>query len=498
MSDRRCRVSLCMIVRDEERNLAACLSPVAHLFDEIVIVDTGSHDNTKQIARSFTPHVYDFAWCDDFSAARNESVRRATGEWIFWLDADDRLSPENVARLSHLLDHELTDHPRVFLIDTVLAPVVENEEPSLVTHARLFRRSPRLSWEGRVHEQLQPNFPTLGYEQVFTDLQIDHIGYCDDVLRARKERRKIRLLRMDYAIDPHKPSTLLHLGMSLAHSNRPEAQRHLQQLLEIHPGHMTFLRRAYCTLAELLLLEQKPRAAAELTERGLALFPDDEHLQFVQASAWYRLQEYSRVTVILERIINRCPARHMQFGASANIRGKLAPRLLGTVLRLQKHYRESEQALLALLQQFPEDNIAWFDLGMVYLDAISLENMAVVVRELLKRPTGAIEAGTLTALWHLRHGDPLPAGPIIDQLIADAPHLANPRMLRCEWLSRCGAPLTAQSQALRDLLRVDPGNTEASVYLKTIEFAQSETTSSAALQPNSSGALTSIFAPATV
>src|SRR6478736_8097581 len=102
-----------MIVRDEEQNLEACLAPIADLFDEIVIVDTGSTDGTKEIARRFTPHVHDFPWCDDFSAARNESLKYATGDWIFWLDADDRLSPENVARLSNLLDQELTDHPRV-------------------------------------------------------------------------------------------------------------------------------------------------------------------------------------------------------------------------------------------------------------------------------------------------------------------------------------------------------------------------------------------------
>lgn len=487
-----------MIVRDEEQNLAACLSPVAHLFDEIVIVDTGSQDNTKEIARSFTPHVYDFAWCDDFSAARNASMQHASGDWIFWLDADDRLSPENVTRLSNLLDQELTDHPRVILIDTILAPVEDNQEPSLVTHARLFRRSPNLHWEGRVHEQLQPDFATLGYEQVFAGLQIDHIGYRDNALRERKDRRKIRLLRMDYAINPHKPSTLLHLGMSLARVNRPEAKRHLQRLLEMDLGRVTYLRRAYCTLAELLLLERKPHDAVELAERGLALFPDDEHLLFVQASAWFRLHDYVRVALLLERIISHPPVRRRQFGASANIREKLAPRLLGTVQRLQKQFYQSEQTLNAVLRQFPEDNIAWSDLGMVYIDAIDLEKFGAVVHKLLTLPTGIVDAGTLTALWYLRHGDPLSAGPIIDQLIADVPQLANPRMLRCEWLSRCGAPLAAQSQALRDLLRVDPSNTEAPVYLAAIEFAQSSPTPAVPLQPNPSGGIASIFAPAAV
>lgn len=472
MSHSRARVSLCMIVRDEERNLAACLSPLAELFDEIVIVDTGSRDNTKQIAYSFTPHVYDFPWCDDFSAARNESLRRVTGDWIFWLDADDRLSADNVARLRQLLANELTERPRVFLVDTVLPPVEGEHEPSLVTHARLFRRCPDLRWEGRVHEQLQPDWSLLGYEQVFADLQIEHIGYCDDALRSRKERRKIRLLRMDYAVDPHKPGTLLHLGSSLARANRPEAKRHLHRLLEMDLGRAPFLRRAFCTLAELYLFEQNLPAAIETTNRGLAIFSDDVHLNFVQASAWYRLREYSRVAEVLQRIMGQVPMRRPQFAAPANIREKVAPRLLGTVHRLQKHYGEAEQILTALLQEFPTDHVSWFDLGLVYLDAIALEKFASVVRELLKHPAGVVDAGVLTALWYLRHGDPLPAGPIIDQLIADAPQLVHPRMLRCEWLSRCGAPLAEQSQALRDVLRINPSDTETTHWLTAVERAQ--------------------------
>ena len=176
---RQARVSLCMIVRDEEHNLAECLAPVAGLFDEIVIVDTGSTDNTPAIAREFTPHVHEFAWCDDFAAARNESLRHATGDWIFWLDADDRVRPQDVARLKELLD-SLDERPRAFLMDTRLLPMGAQDELSLVTHQRLFRRHPNVRWQGRVHEQLRPEFVTLGYECVFSDVAIDHVGYREN------------------------------------------------------------------------------------------------------------------------------------------------------------------------------------------------------------------------------------------------------------------------------------------------------------------------------
>ena len=99
----RPRVSLCLIVKNEEHNLPACLGSAADLVDEVVVVDTGSTDGTKEVARKSGAKVHDFPWIDDFSAARNETLKHATGDWIFWMDADDRLDEDNRARLRALL-----------------------------------------------------------------------------------------------------------------------------------------------------------------------------------------------------------------------------------------------------------------------------------------------------------------------------------------------------------------------------------------------------------
>src|SRR3979411_386218 len=93
------RVSLCMIVKNEAANLPACLASIQGLPPEIVVVDTGSTDHTRDIALQFGAKVYDFPWVDSFAAARNESLKHATGDWIFWLDADDRLDNDNRCKL---------------------------------------------------------------------------------------------------------------------------------------------------------------------------------------------------------------------------------------------------------------------------------------------------------------------------------------------------------------------------------------------------------------
>ena len=106
------KISLCMIVREEEAVLERCLQSVMDVVDEIVIVDTGSKDRTKEIAAKFTDQIYDFLWCDDFSAARNFAFSKGTGDYLMWLDADDVLpesEKEKLLQLKALLSEKRYD-----------------------------------------------------------------------------------------------------------------------------------------------------------------------------------------------------------------------------------------------------------------------------------------------------------------------------------------------------------------------------------------------------
>ncbi len=97
-----CTISLCMIVRDEEDVLGRCLESVADLVDEIIIVDTGSKDHTKEIAAKYTDKIFDFPWIDDFAAARNQSFSRANCDYCMWLDADDVLTEPDRQKFAQL------------------------------------------------------------------------------------------------------------------------------------------------------------------------------------------------------------------------------------------------------------------------------------------------------------------------------------------------------------------------------------------------------------
>lgn len=146
-------ISLCMIVKNEEDSLARCLQSVDGVADEIVIVDTGSTDRTKQIAAAFTDRIYDFEWIDDFAAARNFAFAQATQDYLLWLDADDVLEPadrEKFLKLKETLDPET---------DSVMMPYhlgfnSKGEVTSSLRRNRLVKRERQFRWEKPVHELL--------------------------------------------------------------------------------------------------------------------------------------------------------------------------------------------------------------------------------------------------------------------------------------------------------------------------------------------------------
>ncbi|MBE5884047.1 MAG: glycosyltransferase family 2 protein [Lachnospiraceae bacterium] len=195
-------ISLCMIVKNEERILARCLDSVADLMDEIVIVDTGSTDRTKEIAAGYTDKIYDFQWIDDFSAARNFAFSKATMEYIYSADADEVLSADNHERFRLLKENLL---PEIELVQMKygnqlqFATVYNYDEEY---RPKLFKRKRDFVWEEPIHE-------TIRLEPVMydSDIVITHMPEQShakrDLMNFRKQivagRRLSRRLYEMYA-----------------------------------------------------------------------------------------------------------------------------------------------------------------------------------------------------------------------------------------------------------------------------------------------------------
>lgn len=143
-----------MIVKNEEEVLSQCLSSVAELCDEIIIVDTGSTDATKRIAKKFTNRVYDFEWIDDFSAARNFSFSKATMDYIFWIDADDVLPKDSFNKFKILKSNLDNTVDAVSMLYHIAFDENGNSTFSYMRN-RIVKRSLQAKWIGFVHEYLE-------------------------------------------------------------------------------------------------------------------------------------------------------------------------------------------------------------------------------------------------------------------------------------------------------------------------------------------------------
>ena len=145
-------ISLCMIVKNEANILERCLKSAQNFVDEIIIVDTGSTDNTKKIAKKFTNKVYDFAWCNDFSKARNYSFSLATCDYIIWLDADDVVPSNTAKKLKELKSNLCAD---TYLLKYNVS-FVENKPTFSYYRERILKKCTNANWHGVVHECITP------------------------------------------------------------------------------------------------------------------------------------------------------------------------------------------------------------------------------------------------------------------------------------------------------------------------------------------------------
>ena len=175
MGDKKLKkgISLCMIVKNEERSLSRTLESIKELVDEIIVVDTGSTDNTAQIAKSYNAKVFNFKWIDDFSAARNESLLHANHEWILTLDADEYLDNSSLKQIRNAIKDN--HHPTCFEFRVISDVGTQNPNESRVI--RMFSNGYNILFKNKVHEQITHSIKATNAKILRVNAKIFHDGY---------------------------------------------------------------------------------------------------------------------------------------------------------------------------------------------------------------------------------------------------------------------------------------------------------------------------------
>lgn len=224
------RLSATLITRNEEANLRCCLTSLAGIVDEVVVVDTGSTDETVAIAQEFGAIVGSFVWSDDFSAARNHAISLASGDWVLVIDADEELTPESGAAIRQAIVR-----PQFGGYDAEIVNFTSDDDATAlyVHHAcRLIQRGEEIGFSGRIHEQVTPSLERAGLPWAnLPGFRILHHGYKPSAMVERnKISRTIQALEREVREEPSDPFHWFNLANAYVVARRwPEAENAARQ-----------------------------------------------------------------------------------------------------------------------------------------------------------------------------------------------------------------------------------------------------------------------------
>ncbi len=285
-------LSLCMIVKDEENNLTNCLNSIKNIVDEIVIVDTGSTDRTRDIAKIFGAKIYDFKWTGDFSEARNYSLSKANCDWILVLDADEMISSLDHYRLKELINkkqnvaYSITTRNYVNAFNlagwTSNGSIYSKEEkgkgwfPS--TKVRLFPNKKGIKFHNRVHELVEPSLRKIGIRVKSCDVPVHHYGKLNDdhVMEKGEEYLELGIKKIhDTTTDP---KALYELAIQAGELDRHQESIELwEKLLKSNPSlSNNILLKAYINMGHAYFHLGMYKEAYDVSKKAYLISPDSQ------------------------------------------------------------------------------------------------------------------------------------------------------------------------------------------------------------------------------
>lgn len=268
-----------MIVRNGESSIRQALVSAQPYVDEIVVVDTGSIDDTKQIVIQNGASLLEFPWCDDFSASRNYSLDQATGDWIFWMDADDVLLEAGGLQMRRTV----AEYPRrdaAFLMTVEDAGNNGDAPVTQFAQVRLFPRHPQIRFRNRVHEQVGRSIAAMGLPIRSMNAVVRHVTDRSPTTELARAERNLRLALMDLKERPNDPFVWLSVGSSYLYmpDQFSEAIKYLRRSIAGLPTGSSTQLNAYYFLGHAFAKSGDHQEARLLYDQALKLFPDDAGL----------------------------------------------------------------------------------------------------------------------------------------------------------------------------------------------------------------------------
>jgi tetratricopeptide (TPR) repeat protein len=322
-SSKKAPVSLCMIIKDEEKYLARCLASAKPIVDEMIVVDTGSADRSKDIAVTFGARVYDYDWQNDFASARNFSISKASGEWILILDGDEVISPLDYERFNKIVAKK-PGTPVAYSITTRNYSKVPNivgwvpndgrypaEEAAIgwlpSEKVRLFYGMDQIRFEGAVHELVDPFLKRNGIEIKKCSIPVHHYGRLDKEKLDRKGEIYFDIGRKKLSEKGEDINALRELAIqaTILEKNQ-EAFELWQRLLALNPN-SKLAAIAYVNMGTIYNRMERFEDALDAGQKAVACDPDLKEARYNLAMAELHCGNALNTIRILEDLLSAFP-----------------------------------------------------------------------------------------------------------------------------------------------------------------------------------------------
>ena len=369
-------LTVCLLTRNEEKNIERAIRSVAGVAEQILVADTGSTDRTVSLAAAAGAEVCHIVWDDDFGAGRNFALRQSRGDWIFWLNPDEELLPTSFQELAHSMSAEdaLGHYVRVQELEREDDPDHFIETVQL----RLFRRNIDAAFVGRLHPRLEPSLEEIAQKErkqiLLSGITLRHYAYLS-VLNEGKLRWAVRLLELELRDRPGQLHYLIEYGRTLLMLNDANGHRVLaeatDQILAVRdapaPPNSSVAR-----LLEYLMTVSPEQSVSRLSREearhfALRWFPTSPPLVWRNAMLYYEAKGFQRASILLEQLVQfgRTGAYDRSASFEPTIIGESALMNLGNCYWQMGRLDQAQQCYQQLLDSKPYQTRALQNIGVI-------------------------------------------------------------------------------------------------------------------------------------
>ena len=311
ITNNQLRITLCLIAKNESANLPRLFESVRGAVDEIVVVDTGSTDDTVALAQAAGAKVAHFPWRNDFAAAKNEALRHATGQWIFFLDADMALFDGHAEKIRRAV---ASGAARSYFVN-IHSPLADGVTEDVVAHSWLFENAPGVKFEGAIHETVHPSLTTRDMNPAQTDIAVHHFGYSSEAALAPRLERNLAALRQQAESGNAKPIIHFYLGTTLLGLKRYDgAMAELKQAIASPELHWRVRANASYALIRAHAARGDLAGATASAEEAATLYPRDRMAWALRGKAALQAGNFD----LASQSFSRALSLHETLGAEAS------------------------------------------------------------------------------------------------------------------------------------------------------------------------------------